>query len=158
MINEATELRSLRAKTESQYYCHPFATEAVVPLSEVKTHTLDIDRASAQMGSWDWDIETGRVIVNERRAKMRGYRLDKIEPHIDAWENGIYPEDFPAYDAALTAHLENRTPFFQVEYRIRTLSGSLVWLLTRGTVIERDSEGNPLHMVGIEMDITERRK
>lgn len=152
MINEATEKRSLRAITKTQY-CRPIAAKAAVPCNGIEMHVLD----TTQIGAWDWDINTGRVIFNERRAKMRGYRPDKIEPHIDAWESGIYPADFPAYDSALTAHLENRTPFFQAEYRIRTLSGSLVWLLTRGTVIKRDSEGNPLHMVGIEMDITEHR-
>ncbi|MDI1291789.1 MAG: PAS domain-containing protein [Methylobacter sp.] len=126
-------------------------------LHEDQTHTLDIEQASAEMGSWDWDITTGRVIFNERWAKIRGYRLGDIESHIDTWENSIYPNDFPAYDAALTAHLENSTPFFQAEYRVRTRSGSLIWLLNRGTVIQRDAEGNPLHMAGIEMDITERR-
>jgi hypothetical protein len=48
MINEATEQRSLRAKTKTQY-CHPITTEAVVPLSEVEADILDI----AQMGAWD---------------------------------------------------------------------------------------------------------
>ncbi|MGZ5573532.1 MAG: sensor domain-containing protein [Methylobacter sp.] len=127
-------------------------------LHEVEMHTLSMALASAEMGSWDWDITTGRVIFNERWAKLRGYRLEDIEPHVDAWENGIHPNDFPAYDAALTAHLENRTPFFQAEYRVRTLTGPLIWILNRGTVIKRDSKGNPLHMAGIEMDITERKR
>ncbi|MFZ2407144.1 MAG: EAL domain-containing protein, partial [Methylobacter sp.] len=119
--------------------------------------TLSMALASAQMGSWDWDISTGRVNFNDRWAKMRGYRLEKIEPHVDTWESGIHPDDFPAYHAALTAHLENRTPFFQAEYRIRTLSGPLIWILSRGMVVKRDTQGNPLRMAGIEKDITELR-
>jgi PAS domain S-box-containing protein len=116
-------------------------------------HALSMVLASAGMGAWNWDIATGRVIFNERWAKLRGYRLEEIEPHVDTWENGIYPDDFPVYEAALKAHLENRTPFFQVEYRVRSLSGPLVWILNRGIVIKRDAEGNPLQMAGIEMDI-----
>ena len=127
-------------------------------LREIETHTLSMALASAEMGSWDWDIATGRVIFNERWAKLRGYRLEELEPHVDTWENGIYPNDFSIYHDALTAHLENRTPYFQVEYRVRTLSGPLIWILNRGTVIKRDTKGNPLHMAGIEMDITERRR
>ena len=127
-------------------------------LHEVETHTLSMALACAEMGSWDWDISSGRVIFNERWAKMRGYRLQDLDPHIDTWENGIHPNDFPAFHAALTAHLENRTPFFQAEYRVRTLAGPLIWLLNRGTVIKRDAQGNPLRIAGIEMDITERKR
>jgi PAS domain S-box-containing protein len=125
-------------------------------LREIGTHTFPM--ASSEVGSWDWDIASGRVIFNERWAKLHGYRLEEIEPHVDTWENGIHPTDFPVYQSALTAHLENLTLFFQAEYRIRTLSGPLVWILNRGTVIQRDSEGNALRMVGIEMDITERKR
>ncbi len=126
-------------------------------LREHYTHALDIEQTSAGSGSWDWNIQTGQVVFNERWARIRGYRLSDIEFHMDTWENSIYPNDFPAYDAALTAHLENRTPFFQAEYRIRTRSGTLIWLLNRGAVIQRDVEGNALHMAGIEMDVTELR-
>lgn len=127
-------------------------------LPELDLHTLPRVLANAEMGSWDWDVATGRVIFNECWAKLRGYRLEDIEPHVDTWEHGIYPNDFPIYEAALIAHLENRTPFFQAEYRIRTGSGPLVWILNRGTVIKRDSKGNPLQMAGIEIDITERKR
>lgn len=126
-------------------------------LREVETHTLAIALASAEMGSWDWDIKTGHVIFNERCGKMRGYPLKEKERHFSTWENDIHPNDFQAYHDALTVHLENKTPFFQAEYRVRTLSGTLVWVMSRGTVINRDSEGSPLRMAGIEMDITERR-
>ena len=132
--------------------------QAEAVLHEVETSTLSIALASAQMGSWVWDIESGHVVFNERWAKIRGYRLEEIEPHMDSWEDDIHLDDFPAYHAALTAHLENRTPFYQAEYRVRSQSGAWVWLFDRGTVIKRDSDGHPLRMAGIEMDITERRR
>jgi PAS domain S-box-containing protein len=126
-------------------------------LREVETHTLAIALANAEMGSWDWDLKTGRVIFNERWAHIRGYQLKEIRPHESTLKNGIHPDDFPAYHDALMTHLENRTPFFRAEYRVSTRSGSLVWVMNRGTVIKRDPEGQPLRMAGIEMDITERR-
>lgn len=130
--------------------------QAKADLLEVETNAA-IALASAELGSWDWDIKTGYVIFNAHWAKQRGYRLEEIECHFSVWENDIHPDDFPAYHAALTAHLENRTAFFRAEYRVRILSGSWLWLLNRGAVIKRDTRGNPLRMVGIEMDITERR-
>ena len=132
--------------------------QAEAALREVETHTLAIALASAEMGSWDWDITTGHVIYNERWAELRGYRLEEIEPHIDMGGSDIHLDDFCVYHAALVAHLENRTPFFQAEYRVRTQSGAWIWILDRGAVIKRDSEGKPLRMAGIEMDITEHRR
>jgi len=126
-------------------------------LHEVETHVLSMVLASDRMGSWDWDIATGRVVFNERWAKLRGYRLEEIELDVDTWQNNIYPDDFPVYDVALTAHMEQRTAFFQAEYRVRTLSGPLVWILNRGIVVKRDANGKPLRMSGIEMDITEHK-
>jgi diguanylate cyclase (GGDEF)-like protein/PAS domain S-box-containing protein len=132
--------------------------EEEAALREVEARILSMALESAEMGLWDWDVTTGCVSFNERWAKLRGYRLDELEPHIDTLENGIHPDDFLAYQTALEAHLENRTPFFQVEYRVRTLSGPLIWLSIRGTVIKRDTEGNPLRIAGIEVDITERKR
>jgi diguanylate cyclase (GGDEF)-like protein/PAS domain S-box-containing protein len=126
--------------------------------TDIDGHTLSMALASAEMGVWDWDIVTGRVTFNECWARIRGYRLEEIEPDLDTWENGIYANDFEAYYVALTDHLENRTPFFQAEYRVRTVAGPLVWILNRGTVVKRDSKGNPLRMTGIEMDVTERKR
>jgi len=126
-------------------------------LCEVETHTLAIALASADMGSWDWDIKSGYVIFNERWANIHGYRLNELKPNESTLTIGIHPDDLPVYQAALAAHLENKTPFFQIEYRIHTRSGSLIWVMNRGTVVKRDPEGNPLRMAGIEMDVTERR-
>ncbi|MGZ4956757.1 MAG: PAS domain-containing sensor histidine kinase [Methylobacter sp.] len=124
-------------------------------LLEVEKHTLAIALASADMGSWDWDIKTGYVIFNERWASIRGYRLDEVSPHENSLKNGIHTDDLAVHQAALEAHLENKTPIFQAEYRVRNRFGSVVWVMNRGTVIQRDPEGHPLRMAGIEMDITE---
>ncbi len=121
------------------------------------TMTTDMILASAGLASWDWDIKSERGIVNECWAKLRGYRLEDIDPNLNTWKNGIHPDDLSSYYAALTGHLENRTAFFQAEYRTRTLSGSWIWLLGHGVVIKRDTNGYPLRIAGIEMDITERR-
>ena len=127
-------------------------------LLEVERHILAMILAGADMGSWDWNIETGSVILNERGAQLHGCRLKETDTVFSIWENDIHPDDFPYYHAALMAHLQNRTPSFQAEYRIRTPLGSWMWLLNRGTVVKRDAKGNPLRMVGVKRDITEHRQ
>ena len=114
--------------------------------------------AWAGLGTWLWNIETGHFDFSARWAEMRGYRLEEIEPDIRVWKNGIHPDDLPVMREKLAEHLTGSTPFFQAEYRVPTKSGSWRWILDRGTVTERDVEGNPLLMAGTEIDITERKQ
>ncbi|MDO8312452.1 MAG: PAS domain-containing protein [Sideroxyarcus sp.] len=119
---------------------------------------LSMTIASAELATWDWNIKTGHDIFNARWAEMRGYRLEEIEPQVSAWEKGVNPDDLAAMGATLEEHFKGHTPFFQAEYRVRTKSGAWIWVLDRGTVLERDAEGNPLRMAGIEIDISERKQ
>ena len=114
--------------------------------------------ACADMGTWYWDIKSGRFDFSKRWAEIRGYRLEEIEPNISVWKNGIHPDNLPVVRAKLAEHLAGHTPFFQAEYRVPTKSGFWVWILDRGKVIDHDVEGNPLRMAGVEMDITGRKQ
>lgn len=129
--------------------------EVALSTSEAR---LALTIASAELATWDWNIKTGHDIFNERWAEMRGYRLEEIEPHVSSWEKGVNPDDLAAMGTILEEHFEGHTPFFQAEYRVQTKSGSWIWMLDRGTVVERDADGNPLRMAGIEIDITERKQ
>jgi PAS domain S-box-containing protein len=111
----------------------------------------------AELGTWDWDIKTGRVIFNEHWAGMRGYRLDEIEQHAREWEKHIHPDDLPKVRASVAEHFNCRSGFFHAEYRIFTKSGQWIWILNRGAVIEFDVDNHPKRMVGTEMDITTRK-
>lgn len=112
---------------------------------------------SAELGTWDWNIKTGHVISNDRRAEIRGYRLEDVKPDVSTWHAGICTEDLPLFEKKQVEHFEGKSMMFDAEYRVRTKSGALIWVMDRGTVTERDEGGNPLRMIGIEVDITERK-
>ncbi len=112
----------------------------------------------ADLGMWDWDFPTGRVIFNERWAQMLGYRLVEIPPHITSLESLVHPDDVHRLRVVLSAHLEGRTPFYETEYRLRHKSGNWVWILDRGKVISRDAEGKPLRACGTQLDLTDRKR
>ncbi len=112
----------------------------------------------ADLGTWDWHIDTDELHLNERWAEMLGYRLDELEPHVRTWEALVHPDDLPPVLEQLDAHLEGRAPFYETEHRLRHKSGSWVWILDRGKVLARDAAGRPLRMAGTHLDITERRR
>jgi len=112
----------------------------------------------ADLGSWNWNVQSGELNFDERWAGMIGYRVDEIEPHVHSWEAMVHPEDLPRALEALTDHLESRTPMYETEHRLRHKSGTWVWVLDRGRITEYDSEGKPLRAAGTHLNISDRKR
>lgn len=89
---------------------------------------------------------------------MLGYRLDEIEPHMTSWEQRIHPDDLAKTLEFWNAHLDNRIPSYECEHRLRHKNGRWVWVLSKGKVIERDSQGRPMRACGTHLDISERKR
>lgn len=119
---------------------------------------LKLALKGADLGLWDWNIQTGDVTFNERWAEMLGYALSEIKPHISSWENLTHPEDLPEVNEILKAHIEGKTPYYEAEFRMKAKDGSWVWILDRGKVLEWDEEGKPLRANGTHLDISKRKK
>jgi PAS domain S-box-containing protein len=131
--------------------------EAERELRETKER-LDLAVNGAGLGVWDWDVRTDEVEFNEQWAEMLGYPPDEIEPHIDAWEKRVHPEDKPAVETALENHIEGETPYYDTEHRMRTADGDWKWIRDIGRVVERTDDGRPARAVGIHVDVTELKE
>ncbi|QSG13912.1 PAS domain S-box protein [Halapricum desulfuricans] len=113
---------------------------------------------AGQFGIWDWDVETDEVTFSERWAGMLGHSLEEIEPHLNAWEKRVHPEDLPDARDALEAHFGGETDYYECDHRMRTKSGDWIWIRDVGKVFEWGEDGDPVRMVGIHQDITERKQ
>ncbi len=102
---------------------------------------MELALQGADMGMWDWDIRTGEVITNDRLAEMLGYTVGEIKPQLRFWKKLIHTVDMPRVEKAMNVHLEGSTPFYEIEYHMRSKSGDLIWILDRGKVMERDADG-----------------
>ncbi|MBN2476817.1 MAG: response regulator [Pirellulales bacterium] len=117
---------------------------------------LDLALQSANLGFWDWNVQTGEHFVSRRWAEVLGYRLDEVEENFRFFEEHIHPDDAQRTIEALHAQLEHGTPY-RPEFRMRTKTGDWVWIQCMGKVVERDPDGRPLRMIGVHQDITERK-
>jgi len=115
---------------------------------------LNLAIQGGDLGTWDWDIPSGRMTVNDRWATMIGYEPDEIVPHYDSWKALVHPDDLPAVSEALWEAIEGNSPKFEYRYRLRGKNGEWVWVLDKGKVITRDDDGTPLRAVGTHLDIT----
>jgi diguanylate cyclase (GGDEF)-like protein/PAS domain S-box-containing protein len=89
---------------------------------------------------------------------MLGYAGDDIPDTLDAWDALVHPDDLAARQAAWDAHLEGRTPTMEVEFRVRHRQGHWVWIHKRGRVVEHGPDGAPQRVVGLRMDISQRKQ
>jgi len=118
---------------------------------------LELALMGADLGLWDWNMETGTVFYSDRWATMLGYARDDIPPVYDGWARLVHPEDMARVRKVLEAHLEGRTPHYEVEHRLLTKTGEWKWVLSMGKVFERDPRGAPLRASGTHMDISGRK-
>ncbi|MEI7650264.1 MAG: PAS domain S-box protein, partial [Methanomicrobiales archaeon] len=110
------------------------------------------------VGLWDWQVQTGRVVFNERWAEILGYTLFELSPvTIETWIKLCHPEDLLQSDELLKKHFSKHSPMYECAVRMLHKGGHWVWVLDRGKVVEWDSDGRPIRMTGTHLDITERK-
>ena len=112
----------------------------------------------AQLGVWDIQLQTRKMIVNEHWARMVGCQIEDLATAPHLWESRLHPEDREAVLKQEQAHLSGAAPTFEVEYRLVRPDGSLCWVAAFGQVVERTEAGEPLRLLGIQIDITERKQ
>ena len=114
---------------------------------------------ATNVGTWEWNVQTGKTVLNERWAEMLGYRLSDLEPTtIENWRELVHPDDMPAADRELQACFSHEREHFEAEVRMHHRDGHWPWVLTRGQVLEWTADGEPLRMWGTHQDITARKR
>jgi len=94
------------------------------------------------------------VDMSENIVDMLGYVPGNIRG-LDWWRNHVHPEDLP--QAALGVPRTVESGQFVHRYRIRHQNGGYRWIHDEKT-LQRDAAGNPVGIVGVWIDITERRE
>ncbi|MCP5115382.1 MAG: PAS domain S-box protein, partial [bacterium] len=154
LVRELEELRSRNRALEAGVAQRELAEEAL----RNSEQRLELALGGAELGLWDWNVPAGSITYNRRWAEMLGYSLDEIAPYATSWERLVHPEDRPRVMEKLDAHLRGETPFYETEHRLRAKSGTWIWVLDRGKVVERDGNGEPVRATGTHLDISDRKR
>ena len=120
------------------------------------TEQLGLALEGAELGLWDWDVRHDRFTSNEVMRGQLGYAPGEIGDSGDAWRRIVHRDDAEKLISAIEAHFRRETPSYECEFRVRHKDGHWVWLLSRGKVVERDSDDTPVRMAGTHMDLTRR--
>jgi PAS domain S-box-containing protein len=117
---------------------------------------LRIAVEAAEMGTWDWNLQTDEVRWNARHFELLG-----LEPQSDPVTSGfffahIHEEDRDMVRTKLLAAVEAKTTF-HAWFRARIASGQVLWMEGYGRTGESDAEGKAVRMSGVMLDITGRK-
>jgi PAS domain S-box-containing protein len=114
---------------------------------------------AALVGTWEWNIQSGATVFNERWAAIVGYTLAELEPiDIRTWLRLTHPDDLKQSDELLHRHFAGELPYYECDCRMRHRDGHWVWVHDRGRVITTTPDGQPLLMFGTHTDVSERRR
>jgi diguanylate cyclase (GGDEF)-like protein/PAS domain S-box-containing protein len=110
---------------------------------------------AAQMGIWYWECESDRFLHSEGLSVLFGGRASDPMSHYRVFQQRLHPEDRDLLEATLR-HAIRRGTDFQVDYRVVWGDGSTHWLTNRGQ-IHRGPDGRAQRVIGVAMDITDRK-
>ena len=110
------------------------------------------------VGTWEWNVQTGETIFNERWAEIVGYTLEELEPvSIYTWIELVHPEDLQKSNELLKLVFSRQLPNYDIECRMKHRNNKWVWVQDRGKVIHWTKNDEPLWMAGTHSDISERK-
>lgn len=112
---------------------------------------------AADVGSWDWDIETNELFWSEQIEPLFGFGRGGFEGTYDAFLNTVHPDDRDYVVESVDACLEDPEREYAIDHRIVWPNGDVRWVSETGNVI-RDAEGRPIRMLGVVQDITRSKE
>jgi len=119
---------------------------------------LELALKGTGAGLWDWNLETGDIILSKRAAEIIGYSLDDIQPvNMRTWIKLLHPDDRKTFHKKYDEHIAGKTDYFEHECQIKHKAGQWIWILNKGRISELDTNGIPARMTGTHLDITRRK-
>lgn len=113
---------------------------------------------AGQMGVWEWDMRTGRVLLLDGAPALHGIPTAEPTasfPGMEDYVRLLHPDDRPQLQQVVQQALAEGGDH-RIEYRIFLPGGGVRWLEARGTVF-RDDANRPCFMHGVSVDITQRK-
>jgi PAS domain S-box-containing protein len=123
-------------------------------LSENKER-LSRSQQYASIGTWDLNLKTNQLYASECVAPMFGHTSGESNTSFEKVLAAFHPEDYEEVIGAMNKCISDDT-LYDIEHRVVWPDGTIRWLHEKGAVT-RDSEGNPLHMLGVIQDINDRK-
>jgi PAS domain S-box-containing protein len=118
---------------------------------------LSLAQGAGRLGIFDWLIPEGRTVWSPELEDLYGIPRGSFNGTVSAWLAMVDPEDAPSVAEDLQQAVENRRESLAYEFRAVMPDGSRRWFAGKGQFFF-GPDGVPLRMVGINIDIDDRKR
>jgi PAS domain S-box-containing protein len=112
---------------------------------------------SARVGSFTYDAGADVMQVSDGYVAVHGLPEGTKETTRTKWKARVHPEDLVRVEKIREQAFREQRSEYSVEYRIVLPSGETRWVESR-SFISHDHNGSPQRVVGVNIDITERKQ
>ena len=130
------------------------AAEAELRESKIRLETA---LSSSGLVLWEYFVERNELVFLERLATIQGFGWDENPTPVPNYLKTVFPPDVVLMYKDLENYLCGSSPKFETTFRALHKDGHYLWLHSTGKAVERDAEGKPVRLLGVTMDITERK-
>ena len=109
----------------------------------------------ARQGPWEINLTTKRVTFSNKILELPG---EATSMDLEEIESFLHPEDAAARATAMDAVLQEHKALYRAEFRMRNGRNQWIWIYSIGQVVEHDAAGRPSRLIGMALEITERKQ
>lgn len=117
---------------------------------------LRLAQETVHVGVFEWDVQKNKDYRSPELERIYGVSPGSFGGTYEAWIERVHPEDRERLEREVRHHVQ-KGGTVDSEFRIVRPSGELRWLFSRGSIF-CDSAGKPARMLGVSIDITERKR
>lgn len=118
--------------------------------------SMNMAQEVGRVGTWDWNPTTGELIWSDEVYRIFGLLPDEVKPSYELFLEMVHGEDRESVKRAVEVALREKMPY-KLDFRITRKNGDEGMAEAHGEAVY-DKSGKPVRMLGILLDITERKK
>jgi PAS domain S-box-containing protein len=111
---------------------------------------------NGRIGTWEWNIKTGELLLDKRTEEMFGLKTGTFEGNASGFESFVHEEDHQHVREIIEKSLTSVQPF-EIIFRTRPRYGKSNYISAKALVI-RDKKRRPVSMSGVCFDVTDMKE
>ena len=118
---------------------------------------MNISLTQSEAGIWDFNLLSHKITYHKSWFEMLGYSELEVNSSLELFNRLIHPDDISGVTKAFNDYIGGKSEKYEVTYRMMTKSGGWKWVLDRGKILEKDSRGKPVRIIGMLIDFDRQK-